>query len=118
MANKDYNKISTKKKSDEPKTTVSKTNKQSATDVDNKSIYTMDTKETVDFIVGFVSNCEKLNIRTTPDKNSEILIVVDKGTKVEVNEKLSNDEFYSIKAYCPNDITIIGYAMKDFITIK
>lgn len=118
MANKDYNKISTKQKDEDPKTTVPTINNQSTSDDNDKSTHITDPKTTVKPIIGFVSNCEKLNIRNTPDIDSEILIVVNKGTKVEINEELSNDKFYSVTAYCPNDITVIGYAMKDFITIK
>lgn len=69
-------------------------------------------------VYGYVSNCEQLRIRKEADKNSEILMLVTKDTKVEIDETSSTNDFYFVKAYCPNSITCVGYCMKDFITIK
>lgn len=108
MANKNYNKIS------------SKPAEENATAQDAEPKTSPEKKQTKPKPkYGYVANCEKLNIRNKSSlDDSEILVIVDKGTKVEINEDLSTDKFYSVKVYCPNDITVIGYAMKDFITIK
>lgn len=124
-----YSNVSSNKKNKESKAvvpTINNAQKQVIEDEDkivtpttnNEQTNTPESKVTVDPIIGYVSNCEKLNIRNAPDLDSEILIVVNKGTKVEISEELSNDEFYSVTAYCPDDITVIGYAMKDFITLN
>lgn len=113
MANKNYNKAynkSEKTKVDEqPKVDEEPSTK--GTKVDESEV-------TTEPIVGFVANCEQLRIRNAPNTDSEILVIVNKGTKVEIDEELSTDDFYSVTAHCPDDITVIGYAMKDFISIK
>lgn len=113
-----YNNASKKQKNEKTKTAAPTINNAPTSVLEDTQTNALETEVTVDPIIGFVSNCEKLNIRNTPDIDSEILIVVNKGTKVEINEELSTDDFYSLTAYCPEDITVIGYAMKNFIEIK
>lgn len=116
MAN--YNNASKKPKNEKTKTAVPTVNNTQTSAPEETQTNTPETEVTIDPVIGYVSNCEKLNIRRDPDTNAEILVVVNKDTKVEIDEDLSTDEFYSVTAYCPNDVTVEGYAMKDFINIK
>ena len=109
MAN--YNNASKKPKNEKTKAAVPTVN-------NTQTSAPEETEVTVDPVIGYVSNCDKLNIRKDPDANAEVLVIVNKDTKVEIDEELSTDEFYSVVAYCPNDVTVEGYAMKDFIDIK
>lgn len=104
MANTNYNKMSTK---DTKETTEKKSVKKQNKETKPKKVY------------GYVANCEKVNIRNKPNlTESEILVVVNAGTKVEINEGLSTDTFYSVVAHCPDEIQVIGYIMKDYVTVK
>lgn len=62
---------------------------------------------------GVIANCDRLNIRKGPSVDTEILAVVDRGTKVVV-EPISNNEFY--KVYVESGIE--GYAMKAYIALR
>ena len=116
MAN--YNNASKKTKNEKTKVSVPTVNNTPTPASEDTQASIPETEVTIDPVIGYVSNCEKLNIRRDPDTNAEILIVVNNNTKVEIDEELSTDEFYSVVAYCPNDVTVEGYAMKDFIDIK
>lgn len=66
-------------------------------------------------LTGVVRNCEKLNIRSKPEKDpNNIVRVVDEGTEVTIDMTHSNKEWY--KVY--NDKGIDGFCMKDFITLN
>ena len=67
-------------------------------------------------IIGVVTGCAKLNVRKEPDKQAEVLCVIDKNTEVEVDfeEEATYEDFYKI-------ITskgVKGYCVKEFIEIK
>ena len=88
--------------------------------MDNKKpIRQTEKREKVLPVVGTVVNCEMLRVRAKPDKDSEILTFIKKGDQVEINKKLSTDDFYSVTV---TQITTaekyIGYCMKDFIQTK
>ena len=127
MSNKNYNKMYNKPEEgknieintiDGKSTTLPEDDLTKVQEPENKSTNIPESESDIDPIVGFVSNCSKLNIRNTPNIDSEILVVINEGTKVEIDENLSTEDFYSVTVYCPDDITVIGYAMKDFISIK
>lgn len=69
----------------------------------------------VETVLGFVSGCEKLNMRKEPNKESDVLIILNKNTEVQVNmTESTTEDFY--KVYGPNGVE--GYCMKQFISIK
>lgn len=59
---------------------------------------------------GVVTNCEKLNVRSTPNQTSSknIIKVIDKGTTVILGEEI--DDFVRVNVDGEN-----GYCMKKFI---
>lgn len=63
-------------------------------------------------IVGIVEGCERLNIRTKPNVKSDVVCVIKKDTKVEIDESKSTRDFYKV---CSKDFN--GYCMKKFIAI-
>lgn len=64
-------------------------------------------EEFKEVVTGIVAGCEKLNVRKAASKDSEILAVIDAGTKVIIDGEEEN--FYKLDN---------GYVMKDFITIS
>lgn len=60
---------------------------------------------------GFVTNCKKLNVREHPDKNADVVCVLDEGSVVEVFTEESVGDFYKV---C-TEIGIEGYCVKAYI---
>jgi len=69
-------------------------------------------EETV--VVGFVDNCDRLNVRTQPDKNSQVLTIIIRNMAVQVNLEESTDLFYKVKTQSG----LTGFCVKEYITIK
>ena len=68
--------------------------------------------------VGVVSNCKMLNVRAEADKKADILCIINVGDEVEIIEEDSTDEFYYVIAGKNRQVSVEGFCMKDFITIK
>lgn len=71
-------------------------------------------------VIGFVCDCAKLNIRVAPNKEADIAIVINKGTKVKIDEANSTDDFYAVDVEMPDGrITVEnGYCMKKYIKVN
>lgn len=69
------------------------------------------TKEAVKYTRGIVCDCTKLNVRSQPSVDSEVLCTIDKGAKVYIKHKESNEDWYEVIAVDK----IHGYCMKEFI---
>ena len=61
-------------------------------------------------VFGAVSECMKLNIRKKPNTKSDVLGVLNKNEKVEIDMTYENKDWYKL--------TSGGYCMKKYITIK
>ena len=61
---------------------------------------------------GVVNGCEKLNVRTNPTIDSEVVCVINKNDEVIIEEALS--DWYSVTTKDGNE----GYCMSKFITVK
>lgn len=70
--------------------------------------------EEVKLKFGFVTGCAKLNVRSKPKIDADILCVIDNATDVEVDENGSTTDFYKIWT----SAGVEGYCMKQFIQIK
>ena len=64
--------------------------------------------------IGFVIDCAKLNVRSEPYIDSDIVCVIPGSTEVEVDEENSTDDFYKICTYSG----VEGFCMKKFIQLK
>ena len=61
--------------------------------------------------IGVISNCEKLNIRKTPEVSDNIIKILEAGTKIKIDPTFESIEYYKIfdeEAYC----------MKKFIKLQ
>lgn len=67
-------------------------------------------------LVGVVTGCEKLNVRKEPNKESDVLCVINKNEVVEFDteEYQTYEDFYKIVT----TTGVKGYCMKQFIKIK
>ena len=63
-------------------------------------------------IIGVV-NCDQLFLREVPDRESDALNVLVKDSAVVIDEDGSTSDFYKVVAN-----GIVGYCVKEFITIK
>lgn len=61
-------------------------------------------------VYGRVFNCEKLNIREMPSKESNVLKVINKGCKVKIDLSESSDEWVKVII---SDVE--GFCMREFI---
>ena len=59
---------------------------------------------------GRVFNCEKLNVREMPSKESNVLKVINKGCKVKIDLSESSDEWVKV---ITSDVE--GFCMREFI---
>ena len=66
-------------------------------------------------VFGFVSNCRKLNVRQKPNKDADVVCVINKDTEVLIDKTKSTKKFYKVSS--PNG-PIDGFCMKEYITIK
>ena len=57
-----------------------------------------------------VFNCEKLNVREMPSKESNVLKVINKGCKVKIDLSESSDEWVKV---ITSDVE--GFCMREFI---
>lgn len=64
-------------------------------------------------VFGIVDNCELLNVRATASTDGEVVKVINRGTKLEINESESTSEFYKVK-----NKSCDGFCMKNFITVE
>ena len=65
-------------------------------------------------VVGFVSNCDRLNVREKPYKGSNVLTILPGGCDVIINEHLSTENFYHVQTRH----SIQGFCQKDYISIQ
>lgn len=87
--------------------------------VDTEPVATVEAPEVavepeVKTVYGFVDNCDKLNIRKKPTKNSEAICVINAKAEVEIDETNSTNDWYSVRTAAG----IEGFCMKNFITLK
>ncbi len=71
--------------------------------------------ETPEVLVGFVSGCNKLNVRSNPWIDAEVLTVIDENDEVSVfRYECEPADFYQVRT--KNDVE--GYCMKKYITLS
>ena len=64
-------------------------------------------------VIGIVSNCKKLNVRTEPDITADVACIIDAGDKVEIASEGETSDFY-----CVYYGDTIGFCMKKYITVE
>lgn len=71
-------------------------------------------EEVVNVKEGIVGGCNKLNVRTEANINSDVACVLNSDSRVYVYLDDSTDEFYKIKT----QDDVYGYCKKDFIWLE
>ena len=61
--------------------------------------------------IGVISNCEKLNIRKTPEVSDNIIKILEAGTEIKIDPTFESIEYYKI---CDEE----AYCMKKFIKLQ
>lgn len=91
------------------------------TSVENEEIVTTDVQneevveEAPKKVIGIVSNCGKLNVRSKPNSTAIIVNVLNVGDEIEIIMDKSTSDFYRVQAL---DLSFGGFCMTDYITIK
>lgn len=62
-----------------------------------------------------IVNCERLNVRMSPNIKSDVLCVVESGTEMTIDTENSTDTW--IKVLEPNGAGSSGYCMKEFVLL-
>lgn len=95
-----------------PEETVEETVEETAPSLDEE--LEIDAPEVTEEVVGVISGCRKLNVRSEPDINSAVICIVDEKTQVIIDEQESTEDFY--KVYIPANIS--GFCVKKFVSKK
>ena len=64
-------------------------------------------------VLGVVAGCEKLNVRSAPNTDANIVTVLAAGTEVMIDEAESTADFYKVVT----GAGVEGFCMKKFINI-
>ena len=115
MARKNYSKISEKAKKENASAEIEidKTSiltPEEVADLKEEEVVTVNEKAD---LIGVVTGCSKLYVRTEPNKDSKPLCIINQNAEVVINEKTTGD-FYKV---CTS-AGVEGYCMKKFISIK
>ena len=65
-------------------------------------------------VIGIIANCNKLNIRVKPATDAEVLVVLDAGSKIEIDPARSTNDWFKITTVDG----IKGYCMRKFVNAK
>lgn len=66
-----------------------------------------------DFVEGVVVKCTKLNVREEPNKDANVVKMLDRRASVMIDLNKSTDDFYFV-----HTLDFEGYCVKDFLEIK
>lgn len=106
MSNKDYNKMSTKKADVEPNEIENTTTPEPVVE-----------EPKAEPVKGIVANCSKLNVRTEPSKDADVLEIVKENTKVLIDTNESTDDWYKVDIKLGKR-KLSGFCMKKYIEVK
>lgn len=71
-------------------------------------------EETVEDIIGVVTDCLKLNIRKDPNKDSDVVVVVTCLDELKIDPNNSTDDWYAVCTVTD----IEGFCMKKFVAVR
>ena len=117
MAKHNYSQYSNKKKPKNPDALVDKVKMEDEPVVIMGPIVTSPTVKDVETVApsktveGVVVNCAKLNIRTEPSIDGDIVCVLDVTSEIEINIDKSTREWFSV---CTAS-GVEGYCMRKFV---
>lgn len=65
-------------------------------------------------VTGVVVDCMKLNVRSAPNRNAEVIYALNAGDRVLIEEGNSTKEYYNVYTAAG----IEGYCAKEYIAIE
>lgn len=87
--------------------------KENKRDVKTKDVKKTEQTPVNESLIGNVTGCEHLYVRSKADVNSDYVGIIKKDSEVEINEKGSTEDFYKVKSEVGS-----GYCMKKYIKVK
>lgn len=93
---------------------IEESNEESNEESDEEKQDTENQEEVANVKEGIVGGCNKLNVRTEANINSDVACVLNSDSRVYVYLDDSTDEFYKIKT----QDDVYGYCKKDFIWLE
>lgn len=127
MANHNYSKYSNNKKNNsaEVKESVETPVEVVAPEVKPEAkptpvrevVETFETQVVPQTVDGTVANCAKLNVRTKPSLNADVVTVINVGEKVAIDVAKSNRDWLYVRVDNGNQ-GYNGYCMKKYVTAK
>ena len=93
---------------------IDESNEESNDESDEEKQDTENQEEVVNVKEGIVGGCNKLNVRTEANINSDVACVLNSDSRVYVYLDDSTDEFYKIKT----QDDVYGYCKKDFVWLE
>lgn len=74
------------------------------------------TKKSLGKVSGTISNCNALRLREGANIKTKELAIIPVGTKVSINLDNSTESFYEV-TYVKDDVKLLGFCLKEFITV-
>ena len=74
------------------------------------------TKKALGKVSGTIFNCNALRLREGANIKTKELAIIPVGTKVSINLDNSTESFYEV-TYVKDDVKLIGFCLKEFITV-
>ena len=73
-------------------------------------------KKSLGKVSGTIFNCNALRLREGANIKTKELAVIPVGTKVSINLDNSTESFYEV-TYVKDDVKLLGFCLKEFITV-
>lgn len=74
------------------------------------------TKKSLGKVSGTIFNCNALRLREGANIKTKELAIIPVGTKVSINLDNSTESFYEV-TYVKDDVKLLGFCLKEFITV-
>jgi hypothetical protein len=74
------------------------------------------TKKPLGKVSGTISNCNALRLREGANIKTKELAIIPVGAKVSINLDNSTESFYEV-TYIKDDVKLLGFCLKEFITV-
>lgn len=83
------------------------------TEVTNEVVVEPSVEEMPKVAMGVLLNCEKLNVRTEPNKEADVVLVANSKTEFVIDESNSTEDWFSVRTAAG----IEGFCMKKFVAV-
>ena len=87
---------------------------ENITEVTNDVVTEPVVEKTPEFVYGVILNCEKLNVRKEPNKEADVVLVMDSKTTFIIDESASTEDWFCV---CSADGKRVGFCMKKFVAV-